>query len=90
MGGQVGGPGQQPQQQQQYGGDFYTQPPMQSSPYTGSVLTPDTSQSPYSGVDTTDDFENEPPLMEGKKNGLNLELLEFCFLSHLCHIVANS
>ena len=55
-------------EQQQYGGG----PPTQS-PYVGSIMTPDPVNM-YSAPDGVDDFENEPPLMEGML-GIN----QMCF-----------
>ena len=58
-------------------GGYYAQP-SQTSPYTGSIMTPDAVPA-YNNSPTEEDYENEPPLLEGeiklaKYSRLDLEL----------------
>ncbi|XP_074650629.1 protein YIPF5-like [Tubulanus polymorphus] len=44
--------------------------PQQQTPYTGSIMTP-SQTTPYGGSASTEDYENEPPLME--ELGINFD-----------------
>lgn len=67
-----------------YSQGYSSEQPYTASPtnmYTGSIMTPDTNAA-YTSPSSSDGYEDEPPLLEGKKQWSH-------WLADLCEFIGN-